>query len=125
MNRRSLRMGAVAALAPTAVRANGAPYWEGVVREAAARHGVSPDWLASTCACESGFDPNAVNPITGDSGLFQYNRSTWAEFSGYRGIAVPDIWDGHAQAEMSGWAFANGYAHRWCCSGLWQGGACV
>lgn len=123
MNRRSFVAAAAATVVfPRSVRADAA-YWEKVVRDAAARHGVSGDWLAATVACESGFRPDAYNHRTGDCGLAQFNPATWDEFCGYRNLSA-DIWDGHANADMAAWGFANGYAHRWCCSGVWQGGPC-
>jgi hypothetical protein len=120
ITRRGVLMGLVGAglgARPAEVAADRG-YWEGVVRDAAARHGVSPDWLASTCACESGFDPAAYNPRTGDSGLMQFNASTYAWWGG------TDIWDGHEQAEIAARAFARGDHTHWCCSGTWQGGPC-
>jgi soluble lytic murein transglycosylase-like protein len=97
--------------------ADAAPWIVDEIYAAAARHGVSGDWLLSTATCESNLDPGAVNPRTGDSGLFQFNHHTWAEFAGYRGIAVPDIWSVWWQADMAAWAFSAGYHTRWCCSG--------
>ena len=119
ITRRGVVMGMVAGLLwRPAGAAPDRGYWEGVVRDAAARHGVDPDWLASTCRCESGFDPQAYNPRTGDSGLMQFNPNTYAWWGG------TDIWDGHEQAEIAAAAFARGDASHWCCSGMWEGGPC-
>lgn len=95
------------------------PY-EAAIRDAASRHGVSAEWLIDVMMCESGGNPHAVNPQTGDSGLFQYQPSTFWTFSGMSGISG-DLWDPYVQIEMTAWAFANGYADHWVCSGLWDG----
>jgi len=123
MNRRTLLAAVAGVISPmlgVRMAAADAAYWEGVVRDAASRHGVSPDWLASVCACESGFDPYAVGDpnIDGsgpDSGLLQFSPATWAEMTGYMGITA-DIWDGHAQAEVGAWAFNAGFSCRWVCA---------
>lgn len=96
------------------------------IAQAAATHGVDAGWLISTAECESGLRPDAVNPRTGDMGLFQFQRATWEEFCGYRGLAPheTDIWSVWWQCDMAAWAFGAGYAHRWCCSGEWTGGLC-
>jgi hypothetical protein len=85
------------------------PY-EGAIRDAAARHAVSADWMISVMMCESGGDPYAVNPVTGDSGLFQYNPSTWSSWGG------GDIWDPYAQIEKTAWAFSQGLSYHWVCA---------
>lgn len=100
-------------------------YWEGVIREAAARHGADGNWLVSTCECESQFTPDAVGDpnVDGsgpDTGLFQFSPATWREMTGYMGIHA-DIWNGHDQANVAAWCFANGYACRWMCSGCYGG----
>lgn len=43
--------------------------------------GLSPDYLVKVAGLESGFDPNAVNPDSGASGLFQYVKSTAKEYA--------------------------------------------
>lgn len=122
MNRRTLLAAVAGVISPllgVRTATADAAYWEGVVRDAASRHGVSPDWLASVCACESGFDPNAYNPRTGDSGLMQFNAQTFATFCRMSGI-YGDIWNGHDSAEVAAWAFGAGYCDHWVC-GCWDG----
>lgn len=119
MNRRSLLIAACMAAVPASAKADPV-YWEGVVRDAAARYGVSPDWLADVARCESGFDPTAYNHATGDSGLMQFQPSTFSTFCEMSGLHG-DLWNGHDSAEVAAWAFANGYADHWVCSGLWDG----
>jgi hypothetical protein len=88
-----------------------------IIYDAAARHGVSGDWLLNTATCESGLDPWAYNHDTGDSGVFQFRPATWAEWGGDPGA----IWDVWSQADMAAWAFSVGLHTHWCCSGTWQG----
>lgn len=120
MNRRQI-LAAIAAL-PFLPRPAAASHDTGwIVDEiyaAAARHGVSGDWLLSTARCESELNPNAYNSRTGDCGLFQFNPSTWEWWGG------GDIWSVYEQCEKAAWAFARGYHTHWCCSGTWQGGPC-
>jgi hypothetical protein len=85
------------------------------IYNAASRHGVSGDWLMNTAACESGLDPWAYNAMTGDSGIFQFKPSTWAEWGGDPAA----IWDVWSQADMAAWAFSVGLHSHWCCSGTW------
>lgn len=119
MNRRSVIAAFAAYLIPSTAGADPS-YWEGVVRDAAIRYGVSPDWLADVARCESGFDPSAYNAKTGDSGLMQFQPSTFDTFCQMSGM-YGDLWNGHDSAEIAAWAFANGYADHWVCSGLWDG----
>lgn len=95
------------------------PY-EAAIHDAASRYGVSASWLIDVMLCESGGDPYAVNPETGDSGLYQYQPDTFWTFSSMSGISG-DLWDPYTQIELTAWAFANGYADHWVCSGLWDG----
>lgn len=124
MHRRSLvAAGLAAVVTPARVFADG--YWIAVIHDAAARHGASGDWLVEVCRCESGFTPDAVgkaNPDGSgpDTGLFQFSPATWREMTGYMGITA-DIWDGHAQADVAAWCFANGFACRWVCAGCYGG----
>jgi hypothetical protein len=87
------------------------------IYDAASRYGVSGDWLLNTAACESQLDPWAYNPNTGDSGIFQFNPTTWAEWGGDPAA----IWDVWSQSDMAAWAFSVGLHSHWCCSGTWQG----
>lgn len=116
----AIAAGAVCAAAAPRVASADPSYWEGVVRDAAARHGVSPDWLAGVMYAESGGDPHAYNHRTGDSGLMQFQPATFATFAAMAGIAG-DLWNGHDSAEVAAWAFAAGYCDHWVTSGCWDG----
>lgn len=49
------------------------------IREAAARTGVSFDYLLAQATQESGLDPHASNAKSSASGLFQFTASTWMD----------------------------------------------
>ena len=79
---------------------------EGIIRAAAARHGVDGDYLVSVASCESGLDPHAVNP-SGYYGLFQFDQATWGEYGS------GSIYDASAQAEAAAGMMAAGMSSRW------------
>jgi septal ring factor EnvC (AmiA/AmiB activator) len=62
--------------------------------------------------CESNGDPDAVNPYTGASGLYQFIPSTWAVASVSAGVGDRSVFDGEANiiaaAWLSGYYEANG-----------------
>jgi hypothetical protein len=71
--------------------------------------------------CESNGDPNAVNPYSGASGLFQFLPSTWATTSPNAGFAGYSVFDPEANTGSAAW-LANRYQelgydywHAWNC----------
>lgn len=60
---------------------------------------------------ESGGNPNAKNPHSTASGLFQFLTSTFA--STPYGRAGMSIWDPCASALAAGWMHQNGRGHEW------------
>jgi hypothetical protein len=78
----------------------------GIIKAAAAEHGIDGDYLVSIAECESGLDPQAYNSA-GYHGLFQYDDSTWAAYGN------GDIWDPAAQAEATAKLIADGQSSRW------------
>jgi Transglycosylase-like domain len=83
---------------------------EGVIRAAAARHGVSGNWMVKIAMCESGLRPHAFNPVGPYYGLFQFLLSTFRAHGG------TDIWDPLQQAEIAATMLAHGGAHAWGCA---------
>ena len=82
----------------------------GIIRAAAARYGVSGDWMVSIAECESGLRPNAYNPRGPYIGLFQFLPSTFTANGG------SNIWDPTDQANVAAKMLANGQAHQWSCA---------
>jgi soluble lytic murein transglycosylase-like protein len=80
-----------------------------IVREAAARHGVDPEWLIRVGMCESGLDPNDYNARSGATGLFQFKPGTFYAHGGH------NIWDATDQAEIAAKMFSQGLAYEWTC----------
>jgi hypothetical protein len=67
-------------------------------------------WALRVARCESGYNPMAVNPYSGASGLFQFMPSTWnAHFAGW------NIWDPVAQAKAALVFYNNGWTSAWTC----------
>ena len=67
----------------------------------------------AVAACESGYNPNAVNPSSGASGVFQFLASTWATTS-YAGYSRFNAW---ANVNAAHQVFVrDGYSWReWTC----------
>jgi soluble lytic murein transglycosylase-like protein len=68
-------------------------------------------WALRVAACESGFNPNAVNPYSGASGLFQFLPSTWRTTP----FGNAYIFDPMAQALAARWMYDNGRVGEWVC----------
>ena len=67
--------------------------------------------------CESSFNPQSVNPVTGDAGLFQLHAATWAEYSASAGYPGADILDPEANVAVAAWMLYNlpgGWSHWQC-----------
>ncbi|GAC1339498.1 MAG: hypothetical protein NVSMB29_06920 [Candidatus Dormibacteria bacterium] len=82
---------------------------EGIIRDAAGRHGVSGDWMMKIARCESGLNPRAVNP-GGYYGLFQFSPRTFQAHGG------TDIWDPYQQSEITATMLSQGQARQWSCA---------
>ena len=90
------------------------PPWTGdvvsIIRAAAARWGVSGDWMVNIAHCESGLRPNAYNPRGPYYGLFQFLMST------FRANGGTNIWDPADQSNIAAKMLAHGQAHQWSCA---------
>ncbi len=62
-------------------------------------------FLWSIAYCESGWNPSAVNPHSGATGLFQYIPSTWQSTAIVRlgGSLGTDIWNYQDQTRVTNW----------------------
>ncbi len=61
------------------------------------------DDALTVLSCESGGDPNAYNPYSGASGLFQFLPSTWATVSPRAGFAGDSVFDPEANIGSAAW----------------------
>jgi hypothetical protein len=90
-----------------------APYWIAqTIYDAAVRWGA-PYWaLMGIASCESGFNPNAYNPYSGVSGLFQFQPSTMAWI--YPGGSVWSVYDSaNAAAKMLAMGLSSHFDCAW------------
>jgi uncharacterized protein YabE (DUF348 family) len=88
---------------------------EAIIRQAAAANGADPDQLLRVAWCESRYNPNAFNPASGASGLFQFMPLTWSTNSVRAGYAGASPFDPVASANVAAWMFARGSANLWAC----------
>lgn len=101
---RKLIVLAALALSLTGVGASAQSGYESAIYDACARHGCNGDQLVRVMYCESGGNPYAVNPVTGDYGLMQINLNVWGP-----------ITDPYAQIEFAAHMFATGQGYHWVC----------
>ena len=83
------------------------------IATAAARWGVSYDWLLRVATCESGLNPGAYNP-SGASGLFQFMPSTYWYFAGRIG-ETRSYWDPYGASNVAAYMFSIGQSYQWTC----------
>lgn len=91
-----------------------------IITDAANRHGIDPARALRIATCESGLNVLARN--TGyyagggnPTGLFQYLPETWQRIGSRSPYGVGDIYSAQDQANVTMWAWANGYAGEWEC----------
>lgn len=87
-----------------------------MVRVLAPRYGVSAQSAVNVMLCESGGNPNAYNPSSGASGLFQQLARYWPGRAATYGHAGASPFDGYANASVSLGMIRDtgGYSH-WVC----------
>lgn len=93
---------------------------ETIIRNVARKYGISEDYFVNLARCESTLNPSSVNygyyaGGGNPTGLFQYLPETWTRLSNQSGI-YGDIWNAQDNAELTGWAFANGHSKEWACA---------
>lgn len=82
-----------------------------IIYAAADAYGQPREDMLRVARCESVLDPNAVNPASNASGLFQFLPSTWATTP----YADQDIFDPVANANAAGWMWSVGRRNEWTC----------
>ena len=70
-------------------------------------------WALRVAKCESGYNPNAVNPSSHASGLFQFIPSTWA--STPQAKAGKSVFDPVANAQAAAWLYQRQGSRPWVC----------
>lgn len=90
-----------------------APLWIAQQIYAAATAWGVPYWaMMGIASCESGFDPNAYNPASGVSGIYQFQPSTMAWI--YPGGNVWSVHDSaYAAAKLLAWGYRSMFDCAW------------
>jgi hypothetical protein len=73
------------------------------------------EWALRIIACESGGDPNAKNPHSSASGLFQHLARLWPERAAQAGFRGADVFDPAANVAVAAWLLDNGGTGHWVC----------
>lgn len=82
-----------------------------IIYAAADEYGQPRADMLRVARCESVLDPNAVNPYSNASGLFQFLPGTWATTP----FANENIFDPVANANAAGWMWSVGRRNEWTC----------
>lgn len=82
---------------------------------------VSPELLLRIARCESGLKPNAQNPRSTASGLFQFLNSTFFKYAQAYELSTDNKNDPSIQAELAAKMIADGGLGHWNASrGCWE-----
>jgi hypothetical protein len=73
------------------------------------------DWALHIIECESHGDPDAKNPRSTASGLFQHLASLWGERAAAAGWADADVFDPFANIAVAAWLLETGGPGHWVC----------
>lgn len=92
---------------------------EQIVRSAAVKFGIDPDYFVSIAICESGLDPNNVNYNYYEngypSGLFQHLSGYWPQRAIDHGYPGASVFDPVANANVTASMWASGSRGLWEC----------
>jgi len=89
-----------------------------LIHAAATEFGVDPVRLEAVARCESSLLPEPRIGQAQELGWFQWQPRTWEWLAAKSGLGYTwrDIVDERAQARLTAWSFANGYASHWACA---------
>jgi len=73
------------------------------------------EWALRIIACESGGDPEARNPHSSATGLFQHLGRYWPRRAAAAGWAGADITDPFANTAVAAWLLEHGGTSNWVC----------
>lgn len=107
-----LQQPATPAPAPAAMAPSGGGSIQDIILAAFAPLGAgAQQWALRIAACESGYNPNAVNRSSGASGLFQFMPSTWAHLP----WAGQSVFDPVANAQAAAYYYQHSGPGPWSC----------
>ena len=91
---------------------------ESIIRSAATKHGLNPDWFVRLAQCESGLNPNIVNYNYYDnghpSGLFQHISGYYPARAAKYGYSS-NVFDAYSNANVTAAMFRDGLQGLWEC----------
>lgn len=91
---------------------------ESIVKNAAVKNGLDPNWFWGLAKCESTWNPNAVNYNYYEnghpSGLFQHLSGYWPQRAAEHGYAGASVFDPVANANVTASMWRTG-SHLWEC----------
>lgn len=70
------------------------------------------NWALRVAKCESGYNPNAVNPYSGTEGLFQFEPSTWRSTP----YGHDNVFDPKYNSLAAAWLYQRDGPSQWQCS---------
>ena len=73
------------------------------------------DWALRIMECESKGKPDAKNPTSSASGLFQHLARLWPPRAEAAGFADADVFDPFANIAVAAWLLENGGPSHWVC----------
>ena len=73
------------------------------------------DWALRIMECESKGKPDAKNPRSSASGLFQHLARLWPPRAEAAGFADADVFDPFANIAVAAWLLENGGPSHWVC----------
>ena len=73
------------------------------------------DWALRIIACESRGEPDAKNPTSSASGLFQHLARLWPERAEAAGFGDYDVFDPYANIAVAAWLLETGGPGHWVC----------
>lgn len=73
------------------------------------------DWALRIMSCESHGDPNAKNPNSSASGLFQHLARLWPDRAQAAGWDDANVFDPFANIAVAAWLLENGGPSHWVC----------
>lgn len=92
---------------------------EQMVERKAAEYGVDANYTKKIIACESNWNPKAVNwQGSSASGLMMFTRATWLDGNKWRGLnwSLDDRFDAEKNVDMAMWFVKKEGWGRWACT---------